>query len=281
MIFRLAGIAVVALSLAGCSSLPSVGSLFSDDEKPKDVVPADQLYSKADKELEKGNYSKAAETFEEVDKDHPYAQEARRAIVMSAVAYQQAGKHVEAVAAARRYLALHPGTKEAAMAQNIIATSYFTRLNDPQRDQTDTRQALVELETLVRRYPDSRYVADAQKRIKIARDTLAAAEMNVGRFYQKKGNHLGAINRFKVVVADYQATAHVEEALMRLTECYYALGITAEAQTAAAILGHNFPESQWYKDSYALLKSNGLEPREDTGSWISRAWKGAVKTVSG
>ena len=238
------------------------------------------LYKDANTQLEKGNYTKAAEKFEEVDRQHPYSQEARESILMSAVAYQQAGKAPEAVAAARRYLTIHPGTKEAALAQHIIASSYYDRINDASRDQADTKRAIVEIETLINRYPDSRYAEAAKKHLRLARDVLAASEMNVGRWYQKRSNYLAAINRFKVVVTDYQNTAHVEEALMRLTECYYALGVVNEAQTAAAVLGHNFPDSKWYKDSYDLLASKGLEPREDTGSWISRQWGKLTKTSS-
>lgn len=262
--------------LAACS-----GSMFGGDTGPTiETAPADVLYKDANTQLDKGSYSKAAEKFEEVDRQHPYSNEARESILMAAVAYQKAGKGPEAVAAARRYLTIHPGTKEAALAQHIIASTYYERINDATRDQADTKKALVELETLINRYPDSRYAEDAKKRMRLARDVLAASEMNIGRWYQKKANYLAAINRFKVVVTDYQTTAHVEEALARLTECYYTLGIVNEAQTAAAVLGHNFPDSKWYKDSYTLLASKGLEPREDSGSWLSRNLGSLTKTSS-
>jgi outer membrane protein assembly factor BamD len=267
-----------ALQLSGCASF---SGLFANEEKKVEEKPADVLYSEGDTAINKGDYSKAADRFEEVDRQHPYSNEARESMIMAAFAYQKAGKLPEAVAAARRYLTLHPGGKEAPLAQYIIATAYYDRINDPTRDQADTKKAVVELETLVNRYPDSRYVPEARKRLRLARDVLAAAEMNVGRWYQKKGQYLAAINRFRVVISDYQTTAHVEEALARLTECYYALGVVSEAQTAAAVLGHNFPESNWYKDSYALLSSNGLQPREDSGSWISQAWKTTVSNLTG
>jgi outer membrane protein assembly factor BamD len=275
---RAAALLLLSTQLTACA-----GSLFGGgDEGPTvETKPADVLYGDANTQLDKGNYSKAAERFEEVDRQHPYSKEAREAILMSAVAYQQAGKGPEAVAAARRYLTLHPGTKEAALAQHIIASSYYERINDATRDQGDTKKALVELETLVNRYPDSRYAEDAKKRIRLARDVLAAAEMNVGRWYQKRANYLAAINRYKVVVVEYQNTAHVEEALARLTECYYSLGVVNEAQTAAAVLGHNFPNSKWYKDSYSLLASKGLEPREDSGSWLSRQVRKVTGGASG
>jgi outer membrane protein assembly factor BamD len=268
-------VVLIGLLTPACSST----SLFGGDDKTAEAEAAPVIYKKADDQLGKGNYSNAADKFEEVDKQHPYSTEARQAIVMAAWAYYKAGKHPEAVAAARRYLTLHPGTKEAAMAQEIIASCYYDRITDQAHDQSDTRKALVELETLIRRYPDSRYVEEAKRRVKISRDLLAASEMEVGRFYLKKSNYLAAINRFRTVVTDYQTTAHVEEALMRLTEGYMAMGITGEAQTAAAVLGHNFPESQWYKDAFALLKSGGLEPHEDSGSWISRSWS-KVKSAS-
>ncbi len=255
--------------------------MWGDKKELSPDTPPDKLFAEANALLDKSEWTKAAERFEEVDRQHPYAQEARRSIVMAAFAYEKAGKSVEAVAAARRYIAMHPGTKEAALAQHIITSCYFDRINDPKRDQTDTKKALTELETLIRRYPDSQYVETAKRRLKLSRDVLAGAEMDVARYYQKQGNFLAAVNRYKSVVTDYQSTAHVEEALMRLTECYLSLGIVNEAQTAAAVLGHNFPESKWYKESYALLKGGGLEPHEDSGSWISRTWKKAVHSVQG
>jgi outer membrane protein assembly factor BamD len=274
---KIGAVLLIAAQLSACA-----GSMFgSDDTGPKIATkPAPELYKEADAALKNEDYSDAAKKFEEVDSQHPYSKEAREAILMAAYAYQKADKNPEAVAAARRYLTLHPGTKEAALAQHIIATAYYERINDSSRDQSDTKSAIVELETLVNRYPDSRYVEPARKRIRLARDIMAAAEMNVGRWYQERGQFLAAINRFRAVVTDYQNTAHVEEALMRLTECYYALGIVNEAQTAAAVLGHNFPNSKWYKDAYVLLESKGLEPREDTGSWISRQWNKIASTVS-
>jgi outer membrane protein assembly factor BamD len=259
-----------------------MGSLFSGDSDTKlDTRPPDQIYKEANEYLEKGSSAKAAALYERVDQLYPYSDEAKKAMLMAAVAYQKAGKAPEAVAAARRYLALHPGTADAARAQEIISSSFYDRISTPSRDQGETKKAIAEMETLLRRYPNSDYAEETKKKIKLARDTLAAAEMSVGRYSQKKGNYLAAVNRFKVVVTEYQQTAHVEEALMRLTECYMALGIVSEAQTAAAILGHNFPDSPWYKDAYALLQQGGAAPREDSGSWMSRAWKKTVGSVTG
>jgi outer membrane protein assembly factor BamD len=168
---------------------------------------------------------------------------------------------------------LHPGTQEADLAQNIIAMSYYDRVLDPKRDQTTARKALAAYETLLQRYPQSRYAADARNRMRILRDLLAAQEMVIGRYYLRHNNFLAAINRFRVVVIDYQTTEQVEEALMRLTEAYMALGIVNEAQTAAAVLGHNFPDSKWYSHAYSLLGKVGVQPQQHEGSWITETWK--------
>jgi outer membrane protein assembly factor BamD len=267
----------LAAFLTGCGSM---GSMFADGDGKLDNQPPEEIYRKANDLLERGSSAKAAALYERLDQLYPYSEEGKKAMLLAAVAYKKAGKSPEAVAAARRYLAVHPGTKDAAQAQNIIAMAYFERMSTPSRDQGETKKAIKEMETLVRRYPDSTYAAETTRRIKLAQDTLAASEMNVGRYWQNKGNYLAAVNRFKTVVTDYQQTAHVEEALMRLTECYLALGIVNEAQTAAAILGRNYPQSQWYKDAYALLQQSGSQPREDAGSWMSRSWK-KVTSVAG
>ncbi len=262
--------AVSAGLVAGCASSSDLSQALNPD-------PPNEMYAQADAMLARGSYEAAASRFEELDRDHPYAPEARRAIVMAAYAYYKAGKLPEAIAAAQRYTTMHPGTKEAALAHHIIASSYFDEMKGPNRDQSSTRRALKEFQTLKARYPDTSYARDAENKIRLAEDTLAAAEMEVGRYYLKQKNYIAAINRFKTVVKDYQTTAHVEEALMRLTESYMALGIKQEAQTAAALLGHNFPDSPWYKDAYGLLASDGLAPREDSGSWLSKAWNAIPK----
>lgn len=264
--------AVLVLSalLLGCASSNN------DLAKALSPDPPAKMYADGDLLLQKGRFQDAAKKFEDLDRDHPYAQEARRAMVMAAFAYYKAGKYPEAVAAARRYTTMHPGTKEAALAHHIIASSYYDEIRDPARDQAATRKAIAELKLLQSRFPESPYAKQAENRIRVAEDTVAASEMSVGRYYMKNRQYLAAINRFRVVVTDYQTTAHVEEALMRLTEAYMALGIVNEAQTAAAILGHNFPSSPWYRDSYALLKSGGLSPSVSAGSWIAQAVKGII-----
>ena len=258
---------LIGLSLAGCSS--------SNTEalKALNPDPPGKMYAEADAMLANGRNESAAKKFEEIDRHHPYAQEARRSMVLAAYAYYKSGKYPEAVAAAQRYVVMHPGTKDAALAHHIIASSHFDEIKDPQRDQVATRKAIAELKTLMTRYPESPYARQAENRIRIGEDALAGNEMTVGRYYLQRANYVAAINRFKTVVAEHQTTAHVEEALMRLTETYMALGIQHEAQASAAVLGHNFPQSQWYKDAYALLQKHGLKPEATDGSGVSQQWK--------
>ncbi len=273
------GLSIVAIAalggaLAGCASTSDVTNALNPD-------PPSKMYADADGFMAKGKFDDAAKKFEDLDRDHPYAPEARRAMVMAAYAYYKSGKLPEAVASARRYTTMHPGTKEAALAHHIIAQSHFDEMRGPNRDQGETRKALAELRTLKTRYPDSPYAKEAEEKIKVTEDNLAASEMEVGRYYMKRKQYVAAINRFKVVVSDYQTTAHVEEALMRLTESYMALGITNEAQNSAAVLGHNFPSSRWYKDAYALLQSGGLTPQDSGDSWLSKTWKSVPKLSLG
>ena len=167
---------------------------------------------------------------------------------------------------------MHPGSPDAAYAQFLIGSSYFDQIPEISRDQDRTDKAVQALEEVVRKYPESEYAVAAKRKIEVARDQLAGKEMEIGRQNLNACNYIGAINRFKVVVTRYQRTRHVEEALLRLTEAYMALGIVEEAQTSAAVLGHNFPDSRWYKDAYALMQSKGLQPNENKGHWISQAF---------
>ena len=268
--------ALLAAPLGGCSSFGmenfSIGQLWAKKEAPEE--PAEKLYNEGVYLLnEKSDFKEALKRFNEVDRQHPYSEWARKALLMSAYSSYRAGEYDDCIAAAKRYIALHPGTQDAAYAQFLIASANYDRIPTIQRDQAITEKALAELEELSRKFPNTEYAASARKKIEVARDQLAGREMEIGRFYMNKRNYTGAINRFKVVVTQYQTTRHVEEALMRLTEAYMSLGITQEAQTAAAVLGHNFPESPWYKDAYNLVKGGGLEPSESQGSWISRAFK--------
>jgi outer membrane protein assembly factor BamD len=263
---RLAALALIVAALPACS-------LFGkEDVIPDD--PADKLYNEGLYLMNnKHDYKLAAKRFEEVDRQHPYSEWARKALLMSAYAHYEGTNYEDSVIAAKRYVTLHPGSPDAAYAQYLIASSYFDQIADITRDQQRTEKALQALDEVVRKYPNTEYAASAKRKIEIARDQLAGKEMETARFYQKRRDYIAAINRFKVVITQYQTTRHVEEALMRLTEMYMTLGIVNEAQTAAAVLGHNFPDSQWYKEAYRLVKGGGLEPYEDQGSWISKAFK--------
>jgi outer membrane protein assembly factor BamD len=268
---RLVMMLPVLVIVAGCSTW---GSLFGDKDENLPDEPADRLYNEGLYLLnEKREYNDAARKFEEVDRQHPYSEWARKALLMSAYAYYRMDKYDDAIIAAKRYVTLHPGTPDAAYAQYLIGVSFFDQIPDISRDQGRTERALSSLEEVVRKYPNTEYAASARRKLEGARDQLAAKEMNIGRYYEGKKNFIAAINRFKMVVTQYQTTRHVEEALMRLTECYLTLGIAAEAQTAAAVLGHNFPDSPWYQDAYRLVKGSGFEPSENSGSWISKAFK--------
>jgi outer membrane protein assembly factor BamD len=261
------GILLLAANLGGCASW------WNKDETPPDE-PADRLYNEGLFLLnQQKDPSKAVKKFEEVDRQHPYSEWARKSLIMSAYSYYQARSYEECVTAAKRYIALHPGSPDAAYAQYLIGASYFDEIPDITRDQARTEKALAALDEVSRKYPTSEYAVSAKQKIEVARDQLAGKEMQVGRYYLEKKDYTGAINRFKVVVTQYQTTRHVEEALERLTEAYMSLGIVEEAQTAAAVLGHNFPDSTWYRHAYALVKNGGLEPNENKGSWISRAFK--------
>ncbi len=264
----IAGALATGVMLSGCASTNEAARAALNPDTPE------RQFATGDAFLAKGRYEDAAKKFEDLDRDHPYSPEARRALALSAYAYYRAGKIPEAITNGQRYTSLHPGTKEAALAHFVIASSYFEEIRSPDRDQSSTRKALAEFKILKARYPDSTYSKDVDNKIRICEDSLAASEMVVARQQLLGKNYAGAISRFKVVASEYQTTAHVEEALMRLTEAYMLLGIKNEAQNAAAVLGHNFPDSQWYKDAYALLQSDGLAPREQSDSWLSKTWKG-------
>jgi outer membrane protein assembly factor BamD len=235
--------------------------------------PADVLYNQGLANMNAGRLGEASKKFAAVDRQHPYSEFARKAIVMGAFANYRQGNYDDAIAGAKRYLTLYPSSEDAAYAQYIIGLSYYRQIKDVTQDQKEARQTAQTMQELVTRWPESEYVEDAKTKIRFANDQLAGKEMQVGRYYLERREYIAAIKRFRNVVENYSTTRHVEEALARLTEAYYAMGLTDEAQTAAAVLGHNYPDSPWYKDSYKLLQSNGLQPRENASSWISKAGK--------
>jgi outer membrane protein assembly factor BamD len=272
LLVRLLLLLALALPAGACSSLPSI---FGKHDGVAPDEPPEKLYNEgvflSDK---RADYKDAAKKFEEVERQHPYSDWARKALLMTAYTRYEAKEYDESVSAARRYVTLHPGSPDAAYAQYLIGSAYYERIPDVTRDQGQTEKAIAALEEVTRKYPDSEYAQNAKRKIEMARDQLAGKEMAIGLDYLRKRQFTGGINRFKIVVTQYQTTRHVEEALFRLTEAYMALGIAQEAQTAAAVLGHNFPDSRWYQDAYRLVRSGGFEPTENKSSWISRAFAG-------
>lgn len=240
------------------------------EEKPYVEEPVDKLYNRAVDQANTGNWEAAANTFDEVERQHPYSTWATKAQVMAAYAYYQRNQYDDAIAAVDRFLQLHPGHKDTPYAYYLKAISYYEQIADVARDQGTTQKALNALNDVVQRYPTSEYARDARLKIDLTRDHLAGKEMTIGRYYLRQGQYIAAINRFKVVVEKYQTTSHVPEALHRITESYLALGVVEEAQNAAAVLGHNYPGSEWYIDTYAMLTGKDMRPEAKEGSWLSR-----------
>lgn len=253
-------------------SLAFLGGCSSDDELPYEERPVEQIYNSAMDYMAEGNYQRAAAEFDEVERQHPYSIWARRATLMSAFANYKVNNYDGAILAAQRFSTLHPGSPDVAYAYYLTAMSYYEQISDVGRDQKMTEDAMASMSALIKRYPNSEYARDARLKFDLTRDHLAGKEMEIGRYYLLRHDYIAAINRFRIVLTDYQTTSHVPEALHRLTEAYLSLGIKQEAQTAAAILGFNFPGSDWYQDSYKLLADEGLEPVENKDSWISKAW---------
>ena len=237
----------VLLSLGACAS--------SDGGDQEDYVeePVDDLYNRAMDLLEQGDDRQAAQAFEEVERQHPYSEWATRAQLMSAYAFYEANNYDEAVAAAQRFIDLHPGNRDVAYAYYLIGISHYEQISDVGRDQKMTELSLDAFDELIRRFPNSEYARDAEIKADLARDHLAGKEMEIGRYYRRRGECVSAINRFNNVINRYQTTTHVEESLHRLTEAYLALGVQEEARRTASVLGYNFPGSAWYQDTYALL----------------------------
>ncbi len=267
-------ISMVALSLGACSTISDLNPFGAPKPEIKvSEASAENLYARALSTINDGSSKEAVTQFEEVERQYPYSTWARRSMLMSAYANYERNSFDDAINASKRFLSLYPGHEDAPYAYYLIALSYYEQISDVGRDQAMTKRALKALDDLIRRYPYSDYAKDAEQKAILARDHLAGKEMKIGRYYMDKKAFVAAINRFKMVVSEYQRTSQAPEALMRLTEAYMALGVKSEAQTAAAILGNNFPDSKWYDDAYVLLKSDGLEPRENKGSWLSQAWK--------
>jgi outer membrane protein assembly factor BamD len=261
-VFLWCGPVALAASLAAC------GGAKKDAYIEK---PVDDLYNQAMDEMVEERYGQAAKTFDQVESQHPYSVWATKSQLMGAYALYENGSYGEAIVAADRFIQLHPGHRDIAYAYYLKAISYYVQIVDVGRDQKITEQALKALDDVVRRFPDSRYARDAKLKLDFTRDHLAGKEMEIGRYYLKRAQYLAAMNRFKRVIDNYQTTTHVPEALERLIECDLALGLTKEAQANAAVLGYNYPGSEWYVDGYALVTGSG-NPGETQEGWVGRTF---------
>ncbi len=247
-------IAVCALALGACQSNRRNTELAYVER------PVEQLYNQGARQLDDRKYAEAILFFAEVERQHPYSEWARKSMVMSAYASYQTRDYTTAISAAERYLALHPGGSEAEYAYYLIALCHFDQIIDVGRDQATTERASTALNDIIRRFPESEYAKDARLKLDMVNDQLAGKEMTVGRWYLRSNQTLSAVNRFRNVVANYQTTSHTPEALHRLVEAYLTLGLKDQALAAGATLGHNYPETDWYKMSYRLLTSKGVDP---------------------
>jgi outer membrane protein assembly factor BamD len=263
--------ALLVVALAGCGALRS-------NERALDTYSAEEIFKKGELELETARRPKDALVyFQEVERLYPYTEYAKRALIMQAFTHHKAKEYEEARVAAQRFLDFYPGDEDAPYALYLMALSYYDQIDDVGRDQGITFQALKGMRDVIETYPDSEYARSAILKFDLAFDQLAAKEMEVGRYYLKRRHYAAALNRFRVVVEDFQTTTHTAEALHRLVECYVALGLDEEAQTAGAILGYNYQSSPFYDDSFRLLKGKGLSPEAKGESWLRKIYRQMVR----
>jgi outer membrane protein assembly factor BamD len=255
---RFAGLVCAVVVLGACAAT---------EEEEYVEQPVELLYNQAVDALERDELEEAQRLFDEVDRQHPYSTWATKAQLMTAYAAYLLREYDDAIIALDRFIQLHPSHRDIAYAYYLRGLSYYEQISDVARDQQMTQEALNTLKELVSRFPESKYARDAKVKIDLTYDHLAGKEMEIGRFYQRTGNYLAAINRFKIVVDEYDFTTHVPEALHRLAETYYAVGLDGEAERAAAILGHNYPGSEWYIDSYELVSGQPVREVEDDEAW--------------
>ena len=260
------------LSVTACSD-SSTFNLSPDVEK----LTAEQIFQKGEYELSRKRYKEGAVFFSEIERLYPYSEWAKRALIMQAYALHLEPSYEESRAAAQRFIDFYPAEDDAAYAAYLLALTYYDQIADVGRDQGATIEALQALRVVIEQYPNSDYAEPAKLKFDLAFDQLAAKEMEIGRYYLKSKNYAAGINRFRTVVENFQTTAHTAEALHRLVEAYLSLGLAQEAQAAAAILGHNYPDSSWYKDSYALLGTEGLSPGASGSGWLSRVYRQVLK----
>jgi outer membrane protein assembly factor BamD len=238
---------------------------------------AEEIYKRAEYEITVQDFGDAAQYFSEIERLYPYSTWAKRALIMEAFSYHRGREYENARLAAQRFIDFYPADEDAAYAHYLLALSYYDQIEDVGRDQGLTFQALQALRVVIERFPDTEYARSSVLKFDLAFDHLAAKEMEIGRYYLKRDHFTSAVNRFRVVVEQFQTTQHTAEALHRLVEAYLALGLTTEAQTAGAILGHNFRSTQWYEDSYKLLKGQGLEAKSLGNNWLSQVYRQMVR----
>ncbi|RFP86820.1 outer membrane protein assembly factor BamD [Rhodobacteraceae bacterium 63075] len=270
---RIFGVLLLGALVSGCSVADSVRR----GDIPIETYSAQQIFERAEYEINRRRYEEGARYFGEVERLYPYSDWAKRAVIMQAFAHHKAKDYENSRSAAQRYIDFYPTDEDAAYAQYLLALSYYDQIDDVGRDQGLTFQALQSLRQVIERYPDSEYARSSVLKFDLAFDHLAGKEMEVGRYYLKRDHFPAAINRFRVVVEDFQTTSHTPEALHRLVESYLSLGLVKEAQTAAAVLGYNYRATEWYEDSYALLTGQGLEPKLFKGGWLAKAYRQTVK----
>ena len=275
---HLAAVLVFALPLGACSTIENFNPFSGEKYETKLLpdVPAETIYNQGLGRLQRKDNEGAVKKFSDVEKQFPFSQWSKKALLMTTFAQYDGALYDDAIQTANRFNNLYPSDPDTAYALYLAGMSYYSQIPDISRDQERAEKALALFQLVVTRFPKSEYVTDSKFKIQVTRDQLAGKEMSIGRFYLTRRNYTAAINRFREVLGKYQTTRHTEEALERLTEAYMGLGIVNEAQTAAAVLGHNYPDGQWYKDAFALLQSGGLEPRESEDSWISKAFRRVV-----
>jgi outer membrane protein assembly factor BamD len=272
--------ALVALGLgaAGCAMIDQFNPFGAEKYKMeiKPDTPASRTYDQGLEKLASGSPQEAAKKFTELGKQYPESDWARKGLLMTIYANYQAGNYTDTETGAERFLKEFPNSPDAPYVAYLQANAYYEQIPDISRDQDAATKALGGFQDIVKKYPKSEYVEDSKFKITVCEDQLAGKEMSIGRFYLTRHNYTAAINRFRNVLQYYQTTRHAPEALYRLVEAYLGLGITDEAQTAAAVLGHNFPDSQWYKDAYSLLQGKGLSPQENSESWMAKIYHTVV-----
>lgn len=258
-------------------ALAACGGFDPQAEGALEQYTAQEIFERGEFELESGNGDDAAFYFGEIERLYPYSEYAKRALIMQAFAFHRDEDYPNSRASAQRYLDFYPAEEDAAYAQYLLALSFYDQIDDIGRDQGLTFQALQALRAVIENYPDTEYASSSILKFDLAFDHLAAKEMEIGRYYLKRGHFAAAVNRFRIVVEDFQTTTHTAEALHRLVEAYLSLGLTDEAQTAGAILGHNYQSTEWYEDSFALLTGRGLEAREAGSNWLSSIYRQVVR----